>query len=69
MTPPKWIKIHTDPSALQKELDAFDASHHEPLPPALQKWRKRWLAAIEREKKTRYHFLGGILPIDRSSDN
>jgi len=66
---PTWIKTHTCPSDLQKELDAFDAKNKNPLPPILQRWRERWVKAIEKEKKKRHQTLGGILPIDLSSAN
>ena len=51
---PHWIKIHRCPFDMEQELIAFDANNKNPLPPNLQKWRKKWVMAIEKEKKRRY---------------
>lgn len=37
---------------MEQELREFDAKCTKPLPPVLVAWRKRWVKAIEKEKKT-----------------
>jgi len=41
-------------TGLEQELFAFDTKNKNPLPPILQKWRERWVKAIEKENKKRY---------------
>lgn len=36
---------------MEQELKEFDAKCKKPLPPVLIAWRKRWVKAIEKEKK------------------
>lgn len=34
---------------LIRELEAFDCRVKKPLPPAIKKWRERWVKAIKKE--------------------
>lgn len=36
-------------SGLVEELKAFDCRIKKPLPPAIRKWRERWIKAIKKE--------------------
>lgn len=36
-------------SGLIEELKAFDSRTKKPLPPAVRKWRNRWVKAIKKE--------------------
>lgn len=35
--------------SLVEELKAFDCRVKKPLPPAIRKWRERWVKAIKKE--------------------
>lgn len=35
--------------SLVEELKAFDCRVKKPLPPAIKKWRERWVKAIKKE--------------------